>query len=71
MQNPARFVVGAFLVLLGTGFLLANLLQISLWSICFPASLIMIGVLLLLRPRAIWRKFLQQLVSVRRCQARR
>jgi hypothetical protein len=51
MQNPSRFVVGAFLVLLGTGFLLANLLQISLWSICFPASLIMAGVLLLLRPK--------------------
>ena len=51
MQNPGRFVVGAFLVLLGTGLLLANVLRISLWSICFPASLIMVGVLLLLRPK--------------------
>jgi hypothetical protein len=51
MQNRGRALVGAFLVLLGGGFLLANLLQISLWSICLPSSLILIGVLLLLRPK--------------------
>jgi Cell wall-active antibiotics response 4TMS YvqF len=51
MQNRGQLLVGAFLVLLGAGFLLANVLKISFWAICFPASLILVGVLLLLRPK--------------------
>jgi hypothetical protein len=51
MQNRGQVLVGAFLVLLGAGFLLANVLKISFWAICFPASLILVGVLLLLRPQ--------------------
>jgi hypothetical protein len=51
MQNRGQVLVGAFLVLLGAGFLLANVLKISFWAICFPASLILVGVLLLLRPK--------------------
>jgi len=51
MQNRNQALSGAFLVLLGLGFLVANVLKISFWAICFPASLILIGVLLLLRPK--------------------
>jgi hypothetical protein len=51
MQNRSQMAVGAFLVLLGAGFLLANVLKISFWAICFPVSLILAGVLLLLRPK--------------------
>jgi len=51
MQNRGQLIAGAFLVLLGVGFLLANLLKINFWAICFPMGLIVIGALLLLRPR--------------------
>jgi len=51
MQNRGQVLVGAFLVLLGVGFLLATVLKINFWAICFPASLILMGVLLLLRPK--------------------
>jgi predicted membrane protein len=51
MQNRSQALIGGFLLLLGIGFLLANLLQISLWTFCFPIGLILIGVLLLMRPK--------------------
>ncbi|CAG0933119.1 Protein LiaF [Thermoflexales bacterium] len=50
MQHRSQLFLGGLLVLLGLAFLLANLLQISVWAICFPTSLIFIGVLLLVRP---------------------
>jgi lia operon protein LiaF len=51
MQNRNQVVIGALLLLLGIGFLLANVLKISLWAFCFPVGLILIGVLLLVRPK--------------------
>ena len=51
MQNRSQALVGAFLLLLGIGFLLANVLKINFWAVCFPAGLILIGVLLLMRPK--------------------
>jgi predicted membrane protein len=51
MQNRNQALVGAFLLLLGIGFLLANVLKINFWAMCFPAGLILVGVLLLLRPK--------------------
>ena len=50
MQNRSQVLLGAFLVLLGLGFLLANLLKISFWTLCFPAGLILLGILLVTRP---------------------
>ncbi len=50
MQNRNQALAGGFLLLLGLGFLLANVLKINFWAVCFPAGLIIIGVLLLLRP---------------------
>lgn len=51
MQNRGQALIGIFLLVLGIGFLLANVLQISLWAFCFPAGLIVLGVLLLVRPK--------------------
>ena len=51
MQNRSQVLVGTFLLLLGIGFLLANVLKINFWAICFPAGLILIGLLLLVRPK--------------------
>lgn len=51
MQNRSQAPIGGFLLLLGIGFLVANLLQVSLWTFCFPIGLILIGVLLLTRPK--------------------
>jgi predicted membrane protein len=51
MQNRGQALVGGFLLLLGIGFLLANVLKINFWAICFPAGLILIGLLLLVRPK--------------------
>jgi lia operon protein LiaF len=51
MQNRNQALVGTFLLLLGSGFLFASVLKINFWAICFPAGLIVIGVLLLLRPK--------------------
>jgi len=71
MQNRGRALVGAFLLLLGIGFLLANVLKINFWAICFPAGLILIGVLcVLLRPKVFDASSTKQLVLVRRCEAR-
>jgi predicted membrane protein len=50
MQNRNQALIGVILVLLGLGFLLANLLRISFWAICFPAGLILLGILMLTRP---------------------
>ena len=51
MQSRGQVFVGGFLLLLGIGFLLANVLKINFWAICFPAGLILIGALLLVRPK--------------------
>jgi predicted membrane protein len=51
MQQRRQLFLSIFLILAGVGFLLANLLRISLWDLCFPATLIVIGVLLLIRPK--------------------
>ena len=51
MQNRSQALFGACLLVLGIGFLLANVLQINFWAVCFPAGLILIGVLLLVRPK--------------------
>jgi lia operon protein LiaF len=64
MQNRSQALMGAGLLVLGSGFLLANVLQINFWAVCFPAGLIVLGVLLLVRPRVFdtssassWRLF--------------
>jgi len=51
VQNRSQAFIGGFLLLLGIGFLLANVLKINFWTICYPAGLILIGVLMLIRPK--------------------
>jgi predicted membrane protein len=51
MQNRSQALIGAFVLLLGVGFLLANVLKINFWAFCFPVGLIAIGALLLIRPK--------------------
>jgi predicted membrane protein len=51
LRNRSQALIGGFVVVLGIGLLLANLLQVSLWTFCFPLGLIAIGVLLLVRPK--------------------
>jgi len=51
MQNRGQVLVGSFLVLFGGGLLLASLLHISFWAVCFPLTLIIVGLfMLVVRP---------------------
>ena len=47
MQNRGQLIGGAFLILFGGGLLLANILHISFWAICFPVGLILLGLFFL------------------------
>jgi lia operon protein LiaF len=51
MQNRSQAFIGAFVLLMGIGFLITNVLRIDFWALCFPAGLIVLGVLLLVRPK--------------------
>jgi lia operon protein LiaF len=52
---PIRFeiLVGSVLLLLGVVWLGGNILGVDIWSLCWPAGLILLGAWLLLRPRMI------------------
>jgi predicted membrane protein len=54
MQNRGQVLVGASLILFGGGLLLASLLHINFWAICFPMSLIMVGLFFLLARPPMW-----------------
>ncbi len=47
MQNRGQIMAGSFLVLFGGGLLLANVLHINFWAICFPLGLILLGLFFL------------------------
>ncbi len=47
MQNRNQMLIGSFFILAGGAWLVASLLHISFWAICFPLGLIMLGLLLL------------------------
>jgi predicted membrane protein len=54
MQNRGQVLVGSSLVLFGGGLLLASLLHISFWAICFPMTLIVVGVFFLIARPPMW-----------------
>jgi predicted membrane protein len=54
MQNRGQVLVGSFLVLFGGGLLLASLLHINFWAICFPLTLIVVGLFFLLVRPPMW-----------------
>ena len=47
MQNRGQLIAGSLLILFGGGLLLANVLRINFWAICFPMGLILLGVFFL------------------------
>ncbi len=50
---PIRFelLVGSILLILGLIWLGGNILGVDVWSLCWPAALILLGVWILVRPR--------------------
>ncbi len=51
MQNRGQIMAGSLLVLFGGGLLLANVLHINFWAICFPLGLILLGLFFLVARR--------------------
>ncbi len=47
MQNRGQLIAGSFLILFGGGLLLASILRINFWAICFPLGLILLGLFFL------------------------
>ncbi|GEM_PF-461837 len=54
MQNRGQVLAGSFLILFGGGLLLASMLRINFWAICFPMSLIVVGLFFLLARPPRW-----------------
>ena len=57
MSNRGQIIIGGGLVLFGAGLLVASILRINFWAICWPIGLIVLGILMLWRPPFIneWR----------------
>ncbi|MHB1120890.1 MAG: cell wall-active antibiotics response protein LiaF [Bellilinea sp.] len=53
MWSRGIMVIGIFLIVMGILALISNLTGINFSSFCFPTSLILLGVLVLLRPRMV------------------
>ncbi len=54
MQNRGQVLVGSSLILFGGGLLLASMLRINFWAICFPMTLIAAGLFFLLARPPRW-----------------
>jgi len=53
MRSRGVMIIGIFLVVMGLLALISNLLRIDFSAVCFPTILILMGVLVLLRPRMV------------------
>jgi lia operon protein LiaF len=53
MRNQPQVWFGILLVLLGAAFLFGTLFNLDVWTFCWPIGLILVGLLLLVRPRTI------------------
>ena len=51
MRNQGQIWLAILLVAIGVVFLAGNLLNINTWALCWPLGLIVLGVLLVARPR--------------------
>lgn len=51
MRNRGELVFGAVLVLLGLVLLIGTIFNINVWALCWPAFLIILGLILVFRPR--------------------
>jgi len=54
MQNRGQILVGSSLILFGGGLLVASVLHINFWAICFPMSLIIVGLFFLIARPPMW-----------------
>ena len=54
MQNRGQVLVGSALILFGGGLLVASLLHINFWAICFPMTLIVAGMFFLIARPPMW-----------------
>jgi predicted membrane protein len=54
MQNRGQVLVGSSLILFGGGLLVASLLHINFWAICFPMTLIVAGMFFLIARPPMW-----------------
>lgn len=53
MRHRSQLILGGFLLFFGLIFLLANLLDLDIWMLCWPVVLILVGVWLLFRPNIV------------------
>jgi len=53
MQSKGQAIFGLILVLAGLAFLAGQFFNVNLWSLCWPAGLIALGVWFVLRPRMV------------------
>lgn len=53
MHDRTQVFIGGSLVLVGSIFLLGNLLDVDVWKFCWPTAIILLGVWLLFRPRLV------------------
>jgi hypothetical protein len=51
MSNRGQLIVGAAIIVVGLIILIGNVLNINLWSICWPTALILLGLWVLFGPR--------------------
>ena len=66
MQNRGQVLVGSSLILFGGGLLLASVLRINFWAICFPMTLIVVGVFFLIARPPMWEPTTAEQFPVRR-----
>jgi predicted membrane protein len=53
MKNRTQIIIGAVILVFGLAALLATIFKIDFWALCWGIGLILLGVLILLRPRQI------------------
>jgi hypothetical protein len=53
VRNQGQLIVAIGIILVGVILLVANVLDINLWMVCWPSLFIALGLLLLLRPQLI------------------
>ena len=53
MKNRSQIIIGAVILVFGLAALLATIFKINIWALCWGIGLILLGVLILLRPRLI------------------
>lgn len=53
MRSQGQLVVAIGIIVVGVVLLVANVLDIDLWMVCWPSLLIALGLLLLLRPQLV------------------